>query len=220
VLLHQTIIGEEALLQFAKADDYPDVLISCVGGGSSFGGLAFPFLREKLAGRGQPRMIAAEPTACPALTRGRYAWDYGDSDGLTPLMKMHTVGHAFIPDPIHAGGLRYHGMAPLVSHVYGLGLVEAVAKPQTECFAAGLTFARAEGILPAPESNHGIAVCIDEALRCKEDGTEKAILVLVTGHGHFDMAAYDAYLAGGMEDQPLPEDRLQESLDRLPVVLV
>jgi tryptophan synthase beta chain len=218
VLLHQTIVGEEALRQFELAEDYPDVLISCVGGGSSLGGLAFPFLREKLAGRRDARVLAVEPNACPALTRGRYAWDYGDMEGLTPLMKMYTVGHAFIPEPIHAGGLRYHGMSPLVSYVRHLGLVDAVAKPQSECFAAGLTFARSEGIVPAPESTHGIAACLDEALRCKETGEEKAILVLVTGHAHFDLAAYDSYLGGTMADPELSEEKLQEFLSRLPTI--
>ena len=218
VLLHQTIIGEEALRQFAIADDYPDLVISCVGGGSSLGGLAFPFLREKLAKGSGPRILAVEPTACPALTRGRYAWDYGDKEGLTPLMKMHTVGHAFVPDPIHAGGLRYHGMSPLVSSVYDLGLIEAMAKPQRECFAAGLRFARTEGIVPAPEATHAIAACVEEAERCRETGEEKSILMVVTGHGYFDMSAYDTYLSGEMTDYELPEDRLQASLDQLPVV--
>src|SRR5215207_1855197 len=218
VLLHQTVIGEEALAQFALAEDYPDVVISCVGGGSSLGGLAFPFLREKLAGRRDTRVVAVEPTACPALTRGRYTWDFGDMEGLTPLMKMYTVGHAFVPEPIHAGGLRYHGMSPLVSYVRHLGLVDAVAKPQTECFAAGLRFARSEGIVPAPESTHGIAACIDEALRCKQTGEEKAIMVLVTGHAHFDMSAYGSYLGGTMSEVELPEEKLQAFLDRLPIV--
>jgi tryptophan synthase beta chain len=218
VLLHQTIIGEEALRQFELAEDYPDLLISCVGGGSSLGGLAFPFLREKLQGRRDVRVLAVEPNACPALTRGRYAWDYGDMEGLTPLMKMYTVGHAFVPQPIHAGGLRYHGMSPLVSYVRHLGLVDAVAKAQSECFAAGLRFATAEGIVPAPESTHGIAACLDEALRCKETGEEKAILVLVTGHAHFDLSAYDSYLAGTMADPDLSDEQLQQFLSRLPVL--
>jgi tryptophan synthase beta chain len=218
VLLHQTIIGEEALRQFALAEDYPDVLISCVGGGSSLGGLAFPFLREKLTGRRDVRVLAVEPTACPALTRGRYAWDYGDMEGLTPLMKMYTVGHAFVPEPIHAGGLRYHGMSPLVSYARHLGLIDAAARPQTECFAAGLRFAQSEGIVPAPESTHGIAACVEEALRCRETGEEKAIFVLVTGHAHFDLAAYDSYLGGTLSEVELSEEKLQEFLSRLPVV--
>lgn len=218
VLLHQTIIGEEARRQFALAHDWPDVLISCVGGGSSLGGLTFPFLRAKLAGSSDLRIVAAEPTACPSLTRGRYTWDYGDKDGLTPLMKMHTVGHGFIPNPIHAGGLRYHGVASLVSHVRELGLLEAVAKPQTECFAAGLLFARTEGIIAAPEATHALAVCLDEARRCAETGEEKALCVLVTGHAHFDLSAYQDYLQGDMSDFDLPEDQLETSLAGLPAV--
>ncbi len=218
VLLHQTVIGEEALAQFALAEDYPDVVISCVGGGSSLGGLAFPFLRDKLAGRRDTRVVAVEPTACPALTRGRYTWDFGDMEGLTPLMKMYTVGHAFVPEPIHAGGLRYHGMSPLVSYVKHLGLVEAVAKPQNECFAAGFEFARAEGIVAAPEATHGLASCVEEARRCTETGEEKAILVLITGHAHFDLAAYDAYRAGTLSDTELTDEQLEKFLSHLPTV--
>src|SRR5207247_7303970 len=168
VLLHQTIIGEETLLQLAKIGETPDLLVGCTGGGSNFAGLSFPFLREKLAGRMNPAIRAVEPAACPSLTRGVYAYDFGDTAGLTPLLKMHTLGHSFIPDPIHAGGLRYHGMSPLLSHIVELGLVEAVAIPQNECFAAGVRFARSEGILPAPEPTHALAECVREALRCKE----------------------------------------------------
>jgi tryptophan synthase beta chain len=218
VLLHQTVIGEEALAQFALAEDYPDVVISCVGGGSSLGGVAFPFLREKLAGRRDTRVIAVEPTACPALTRGRYAWDYGDMEGLTPLMKMYTVGHAFVPEPIHAGGLRYHGVSPLVSYAKHIGLVEAVAKPQNECFAAGFAFARAEGLVAAPEATHALATCVDEAKRCAETGAEQAILVLVTGHAHFDLSAYDAYRAGTLTDTELTDEQLEKFLSHLPMV--
>ena len=218
VVLHQTVIGEEALLQFAKAGDYPDVVISCVGGGSSLGGTAFPFLREKLTNGKDVRILGVEPTACPAMTRGRYAWDYGDRDGLTPLMKMYTVGHAFVPARIHAGGLRYHGVSPLVSFARHLGLIDAVAKPQNECFAAGLEFAKAEGIVPAPESTHGIAAAISEARDCKETGEERTIFVLVTGHAHFDLAAYDDHLAGRMTDSVLSDEELAISLDQLPVV--
>nr|WP_042187104.1 TrpB-like pyridoxal phosphate-dependent enzyme [Kibdelosporangium sp. MJ126-NF4]CEL17809.1 Tryptophan synthase beta chain like [Kibdelosporangium sp. MJ126-NF4]CTQ90967.1 Tryptophan synthase beta chain like (EC 4.2.1.20) [Kibdelosporangium sp. MJ126-NF4] len=218
VLLHQTVIGEEARKQFAAVGDTPDVLISCVGGGSSLGGLAFPFLRDVLAGKPGPRILAVEPAACPALTRGRYAWDHGDRDGLTPLMKMYTVGHRFVPEPIHAGGLRYHGMAPLVSYVRSLGLIDAIAKSQRECLAAGISFARAEGIVAAPESTHGLAACIEEALRCKETGEEKAIMVLVTGHGHFDLAAYDSYMRGTLTDVVLSDERLAGFLADLPVV--
>jgi tryptophan synthase beta chain len=218
VLLHQTVIGEEALRQFAIAGDAPDVVISCVGGGSSLGGVAFPFLREKLSGKRDVRIVAAEPTACPVLTRGRYAFDHGDREGLTPLMKMYTVGHAFVPDPIHAGGLRYHGMAPLVSYAYHKGLIEAGAWTQSQVFEAGLTFARTEGILVAPESMHGLAAAFAEAQRCKETGEEKVIFVLVTGHGHFDMSAYAAYLSGELVDIPLSDEQLQESLDTIPQV--
>ncbi|HEX7994706.1 MAG TPA: TrpB-like pyridoxal phosphate-dependent enzyme, partial [Streptosporangiaceae bacterium] len=170
VLMHQTIIGEEAIKQLAQAGDMPDVIIGCTGGGSNFGGLAFPFLREKMAGRMNPTIRAVEPAACPSFTRGTYAYDFGDTAGFTPLLKMHTLGHEFIPDPIHAGGLRYHGMSPLLSHIYELGLIEAEAKAQSECFAAGLRFARTEGIVPAPEPTHAVAATIDEALRCKETG--------------------------------------------------
>lgn len=217
-LLHQTVIGEEALKQFELAEDYPDVLISCVGGGSSMGGLAFPFLREKLTGTRDVRIVAVEPTACPAMTRGRYAWDHGDMEGLTPLMKMYTVGHSFVPAAIHAGGLRYHGVSSLVSYAVHKGLIQPVAKPQTECFAAGLLFARTEGIMPAPEATHGLAACIDEAVRCRETGTEQAILVLVTGHAHFDLGAYTAFQAGEITDDELSDEQLEVFLSRLPVV--
>jgi tryptophan synthase beta chain len=217
-LLHQTVIGEEALKQFALAEDYPDVLISCVGGGSSMGGLAFPFLREKLTGNRDVRVIAVEPTACPAMTRGRYAWDHGDMEGLTPLMKMYTVGHAFVPAAIHAGGLRYHGVSPLVSYAVHQGLIEPVAKSQTECFAAGLLFARTEGIMPAPEATHGLATCVDEARRCRETGSEEALLVLVTGHAHFDLAAYASFQTGQITDEELTEEQLEVFLSQLPVV--
>ncbi|MEU0532865.1 TrpB-like pyridoxal phosphate-dependent enzyme [Amycolatopsis tolypomycina] len=216
VLLHQTVIGEEALKQFELAGDTPDVLVGCTGGGSNFGGLAFPFLREKLAGRMNPVIRAVEPAACPSLTRGRYAYDFGDTAGLTPLLKMHTLGHEFIPDPIHAGGLRYHGMSPLISHIYELGLIEALAIGQQECFAAGVRFARSEGIIPAPEPTHALAACIQEALRCKETGEEKVILTALCGHAHLDLPAYGAYLAGSMVDDELSEATLEESLATLP----
>jgi tryptophan synthase beta chain len=216
VLLHQTIIGEEALKQFELAGDTPDVLVGCTGGGSNFGGLAFPFLREKLAGRMDPVIRAVEPAACPSLTRGKYAYDFGDTAGLTPLLKMHTLGHEFIPDPIHAGGLRYHGMSPLISHIYELGLIEAIAVGQQECFAAGVRFARAEGIIPAPEPTHALAACIQEALRCKETGEEKVILTALCGHAHLDLPAYGAYLAGDMVDNELSAATLEESLATLP----
>jgi tryptophan synthase beta chain len=218
VLLHQTIIGEEALLQLAKVGETPDLLIGCTGGGSNFGGLSFPFLREKLAGRMSPVIRAVEPAACPSLTRGVYAYDFGDTAGMTPLMKMHTLGHDFIPDPIHAGGLRYHGMSPLISHIYDQGLIEAVAKDQNECFAAGVQFARTEGIVPAPEPTHALAATIEEALRCRETGEEKVILTALCGHGHLDLAAYGSYLAGEMVDHALDESAIQAAMAALPSV--
>jgi tryptophan synthase beta chain len=218
VLMHQTIIGEEALLQFTKIGETPDVLVGCTGGGSNFGGLSFPFLREKLAGRMDPVIRAVEPAACPSLTRGTYAYDFGDTAGMTPLVKMHTLGHDFIPDPIHAGGLRYHGMAPLISHIYELGLMEAVAIPQQECFAAAIQFARTEGIVPAPEPTHALAACVREALACKESGEEKVILTALCGHGHFDLAAYDAYLDGRMVDNALSDDALASALATVPAL--
>ena len=217
VLLHQTVIGEEAIKQLAQAGDTPDVIVGCTGGGSNFGGLAFPFLREKLAGRMNPVIRAVEPAACPSFTRGVYAYDFGDTAGMTPLLKMHTLGHEFIPDPIHAGGLRYHGMSPLLSHIYELGLIEAVAKPQSECFAAGLRFARTEGIVPAPEPTHALAATIDEALRCKETGEEKVILTALCGHGLLDLAAYGDYVASELRDLELPESAIEAALAGLPV---
>src|SRR5580693_648628 len=219
VLLHQTVIGEEALKQMTQAGDTPDLIIGCTGGGSNFSGLVFPFLREKLAGRMNPVLRAVEPAACPSFTRGVYAYDFGDTAGFTPLLKMHTLGHDFVPDPIHAGGLRYHGMSPLLSHIYELGLIEAVAKPQSECFEAGLRFARAEGILPAPEPTHAIAACIEEALRCKETGEEKVILTALCGHGLLDLAAYANYQAGQVKDLELPEQALTEALSGLPATV-
>ncbi|MFI7697118.1 TrpB-like pyridoxal phosphate-dependent enzyme [Nonomuraea sp. NPDC049655] len=213
VLMHQTVIGEEAL---AQLPELPDLVIGCTGGGSNFAGLAFPFLREKLAGRIGTRFRAVEPAACPSFTRGVYAYDFGDTAGLTPLLKMHTLGHSFVPDPIHAGGLRYHGMAPLLSHMYELGLFEAVTRTQSECFEAGVRFARTEGIVPAPEPTHALAETIAEALRCKESGEEKVILTALCGHGHFDLAAYDRHLAGELEDYSLPQERLDQALSELP----
>jgi tryptophan synthase beta chain len=219
VLLHQTIIGEEALLQLAKAgESAPDLIVGCTGGGSNFAGLAFPFLREKLAGKMSPVIRAVEPASCPSLTRGVYAYDFGDTAGMTPLMKMHTLGHDFIPDPIHAGGLRYHGMSPLISHVYELGLMEAIAVPQTECFAAGLQFTRTEGILPAPEPTHALAAAIREAKRAAETGEETVILTALCGHGHFDLTAYEQYLAGEMTDEAVTDERLASGLATVPQV--
>ncbi len=204
VLLHQTVIGEEAIRQFEMAGDTPDVIVGCTGGGSNFGGLVFPFLREKLAGKISPTIRAVEPAACPSLTRGRYTYDFGDTAGLTPLLKMHTLGHEFIPDPIHAGGLRYHGMSPLLSHI-------------VECFAAGVRFARAEGIIPAPEPTHALAECVREALRCKETGEEKVILTALCGHAHLDLPAYASYLAGDIVDRELTDDEVAAAFDTIPV---
>jgi tryptophan synthase beta chain len=218
VLMHQTVIGQEALKQFELAGEMPDVIVGCTGGGSNFGGLAFPFLREKLAGRISPVIRAVEPAACPSLTRGEYRYDFGDTAGMTPLLKMHTLGHDFIPDPIHAGGLRYHGMSPLLSHVYDLGLIEAIAVPQDECFAAAIQFARAEGIVPAPEPTHALAACVREAMAAKESGEPRVILTALCGHGLLDLAAYEVYLAGQLEDNVLSEEALQASLATVPSV--
>ena len=201
VLLHQTVIGLEAKKQMEMAGFYPDIVIGAVGGGSNFSGLSFPFLADKLKGdRPELEVIAVEPTACPTLTEGEYRYDFGDTVGMTPLIKMHTLGHDFVPPPIHAGGLRYHGDAPLVCKLYDLGYISAVAYKQTEVFEAAVTFARTEGIVPAPESSHAIKKAIDEALRCKETGEEKVILFNLSGHGYFDLSAYDSYLSGELED--------------------
>ena len=218
VLLHQTVIGEEALLQLAKVGETPDVLVGCTGGGSNFGGLAFPFLREKMAGKMNPTIRCVEPAACPTLTKGEYRYDFGDTAGMTPLMKMHTLGHGFVPEPIHAGGLRYHGMAPLVSHIYELGLAEAISIPQRECFAGALQFARTEGIVPAPEPTHAIAAAIREALACKETGEEKVILTAMCGHGHLDLSAYEKYLSGEMVDFELSDDAIAAAMADVPVI--
>jgi tryptophan synthase beta chain len=218
VLLHQTVIGEEALLQLAKVGDTPDVIVGCTGGGSNFGGLAFPFLREKWAGKMDPEIRCVEPAACPTLTKGEFRYDFGDTAGMTPLMKMHTLGHGFVPDPIHAGGLRYHGMAPLVSHLYELGETEAIAIPQLECFAAAVQFARSEGIIPAPEPTHAIAAAVREALACKESGEEKVILTALCGHGHLDLAAYNSYFDGEMVDMDLSEEAIAAAMAEVPAV--
>ena len=218
VLLHQTVIGEEALRQLAKVGETPDVLVGCTGGGSNFGGLAFPFLREKLAGNIDPVIRCIEPAACPSLTKGEYRYDFGDTGQLTPLLKMHTLGHSFIPEAIHAGGLRYHGMSPLVSHVYDQGLAEAVAIPQTECFAAAVQFARTEGIVPAPEPTHAIAAAIREAQLCKETGQAKTILTALCGHGHLDLAAYESYLGGELVDLDLSDDVLSDAMSTVPTL--
>ncbi|XP_074287343.1 uncharacterized protein LOC141612462 [Silene latifolia] len=216
VLLHQTVIGEECIKQMEAYGETPDVIIGCTGGGSNFGGLCFPFIREKLNGKMNPLIRAVEPSACPSLTKGVYAYDYGDTAGMTPLMKMHTLGHDFIPDPIHAGGLRYHGMAPLISHVYELGMMEALAIPQTECFQGAIQFARSEGLIPAPEPTHAIAAAIREALHCKETGESKVILMAMCGHGHFDLPSYDKFLQGNLVDLSFSEERIRDSLSRIP----
>jgi tryptophan synthase beta chain len=218
VLLHQTVIGQEAMAQLELADDWPDVIVGCTGGGSNFSGIAFPFLGAQLRGGRKVRVVAVEPAACPSLTRGKYAYDFGDTGHLTPLTKMHTLGSTFTPPGFHAGGLRYHGMAPLVSHLKELGLIEAVAYHQKTCFEAGVQFARTEGIVPAPEANHAVRGAIDEALRCKREGVSRAILFNLCGHGHFDMQAYSDYFAGKLVDQPYDEKDLTTALAGLPAV--
>jgi tryptophan synthase beta chain len=218
VLMHQTVIGEEALKQLERIGETPDLLVGCTGGGSNFAGLSFPFLREKLAGKMAPTIRCVEPTASPSLTKGVYTYDFGDTMGMTPLVKMHTLGHDFIPEPIHAGGLRYHGMAPLVSHLKELGLLEAEAIPQVECFERAVQFTRSEGIIPAPEPSHAIASAVREALRCKETGTEKVILTALCGHGHFDMGAYRDFLDGKLVDYDYPEAKVRAAMDRIPAV--
>ncbi len=200
VLLHQTVIGQEAMTQMEMAGDEPDVVIGCAGGGSNFAGIAFPFLRDRMSGAKSTRFLAVEPTSCPSLTQGEYRYDFGDSAGTTPLLKMHTLGNNFRPAPIHAGGLRYHGMAPMVSHLYDQGYLEAKAYPQDACFEAAMQFVRTEGLIPAPESSHAIRAAIDEALDAREAGEERVILFNLSGHGHFDMGAYDAYLSGSLSD--------------------
>jgi len=217
VLMHQSIIGLEVKEQLKKVGDKPNVLIGCCGGGSNFAGLAFPYMPEKLAGE-DIRMIAVEPTSCPTLTKGVYAYDFGDTAQMTPLMLMYTLGHDFVPPGIHAGGLRYHADSPLVSQLHQEGIVEAVAYTQNPVFEAALQFARVEGIIPAPESAHAVKAAIDEALRCKEEGKEEVIVFNLSGHGHFDMAAYDAYLAGDLVDYTYPQEMIDESLKKLPKV--
>jgi tryptophan synthase beta chain len=219
VLLHQTVIGQETILQLAKAGEgAPDLVVGCVGGGSNFSGLAFPFLRENLVNGTKTRLLAVEPTSCPTITRGEYRYDFGDTAGLTPLMKMYTLGHDFVPSPIHAGGLRYHGMAPLLSHAIHEGLIDAVALGQTECFEAGLEFARTQGIVAAPESSHAIAQARREALVAKEMGEEKVIVIGVSGHGLLELGAYEQFLKGKIEDDSLSEAALAESLARVPEI--
>ena len=218
VLMHQTIVGQEAMAQLEMAGDYPDVIVGCTGGGSNFAGIAFPFIGAQLRGGKKVKVIAIEPAACPSLTRGKYAYDFGDTAHLTPLVKMHTLGSTFTPPGFHAGGLRYHGMAPLVSHCQELGLIESKAYKQVEVFSAGVQFARAEGILPAPEANHAVKGAIDEALRCKTEGESRTILFNLCGHGHFDMQAYMDYFAGKLTDQSYDEAELAMALAGLPAV--
>ena len=218
VLLHQTVIGLEAMEQMAMAGDKPDVIVGCTGGGSNFAGIAFPFIGAKLRGELDVRVVSVEPAACPSITRGVYAYDYGDTAKMAPMVKMHTLGHDFVPPGIHAGGLRYHGMAPLVSHLVQLGQIESIAIQQLETFAAGVQFARAEGILPAPEANHAVAGAIREALRCKEEGRSETILFNLCGHGHFDMQAYMDYAAGKLRDYEYPAEEIAMALAGLPSV--
>ena len=216
VLLHQTVIGLEAIEQFKIVGAFPDIIVGCCGGGSNFAGLAFPFVPLKAAGK-NIRLIAVEPTACPTMTKGVYAYDFGDKSGMTPLIKMDTLGHDFIPPGIHAGGLRYHGMAPLVSLLHRAGVVEAVSYPQLRCFEAAITFARSEGTIVAPETSHAVACVVDEALKAKEEGEEKTILFNLSGHGHFDMAAYEKYFAKELQDYEYPEEKIKEALKHLPL---
>ncbi len=218
VLLHQTVIGEEAIKQMDMAGEYPDIVIGCAGGGSNFGGIAFPFVRENLRHGKRTRIIAAEPSACPTLTRGTYTWDFADGTGMAPVIKMHTLGHTFVPPGIHAGGLRYHGMAPQVSALLESDLIEAVSVDQVDCFESGVLFGRTEGILPAPESNHAVRATINEALACKASGEAKVILFNLSGHGNFDMAAYGRYAAGELERFEYPQEAVAEAMTHLPKV--
>jgi len=221
VLLHQTVVGLEAKKQMEIAGEYPDVLVGCVGGGSNFAGLFLPFMKDKLDGsRPDLRVVCVEPTACPSLTRGVYAYDWGDTAKTGPVAKMHTLGHSFVPAPIHAGGLRYHGMAPIICVLYDQGYVEAVAYHQNPVFAAAVSFARAEGFLTAPETAHAVKAVMDEALKCKESGESKVILFNNSGHGHFDLAAYDSYLNGKLQDYEYPREKVEEALKDLPKVAV
>ena len=219
VLLHQTVNGLEAKELLERADAYPDIIVGCIGGGSNFAGLFLPFVKDKIDGtKPDLRIINVEPASCPTVTKGPYTYDFGDVAGLTPLLKMYTLGHDFIPPPVHAGGLRYHGMAPIICHLHNLGFVEARAVHQIETFQAGVDFARSEGIISAPETNHAIKVTIDEALKCKESGEAKTILLAHSGHGHVDMAAYEAFFSGKLEDYAYPEEKVKESLTHLPKV--
>jgi tryptophan synthase beta chain len=218
VMLHQTVIGLEVKKQLEKAGDYPDILIGCVGGGSNFAGIATPFVRDKIVDKKKTRIIAVEPLACPTLIKGEYRYDFGDTACTTPLIKMFTLGHNFMPAPIHAGGLRYHGMSPLVSHLYDLGLIEAVAVHQRPIFEAAISFARSEGHIPAPETAHAIRAAMFEALKCRETGESKVIVFNASGHGHFDMGSYEKYLNNSLEDYEYPTEMIKESLKSLPVI--
>ncbi len=218
VLMHQSVIGLEALQQFELAGESPDVVIGCVGGGSNFAGFAFPFIHKDLIDGTRTRILAVEPTACPTLTRGRYTFDFGDTAEMAPIVKMHTLGHTFVPPGIHAGGLRYHGMAPHICALYDHGTIGAVAVPQVATFAAAVQFARAEGIIPAPESAHAIRSAIDEALRCKAEGVKRVIAFNLSGHGYFDLAAYESYLQGDLEDYSYPQEQIAQAMSRLPEV--
>ena len=218
VLLHQTVIGIEAIEQMERADAYPDIIVGCTGGGSNFAGLTFPFIGEQMRGGRKVRIVAAEPAACPSLTRGKYAYDFGDTSHMTPLVKMHTLGSTFMPPGFHAGGLRYHGMAPLVSHLKELGIIEAEAYTQNSCFEAGVLFARTEGIVPAPEATHAVRGAINQALKAKEDGTSPTILFGLCGHGHFDMQAYMDYMSGKLEDKMYEQSALDQALAGLPQI--
>lgn len=218
VLMHQTVIGEEALKQMDMAGEYPDVVIGCVGGGSNFAGLAYPFIRQNLLEGQRTRLLAVEPNATPSLTKGVYAFDYGDTAKMAPIVKMYTLGHDFVPPPIHAGGLRYHGMAPSLCALYDAGYVEATSVPQLATFEAAVQFSRAEGIVPAPETAHAIRAAIDEALDAKQKDEKRVILFNLSGHGNFDMAAYQAYLAGQLQDYAYPEEAIQAAMQNLPNV--
>ena len=218
VLMHQTVIGLEAKKQFEKVDDYPDIVIGCIGGGSNYAGLAFPFMQDKMVGGKKTQFIAVEPESCPSVTRGKYAYDFGDTAETGPIVMMYTLGHSFVPPPVHAGGLRYHGMAPLVSKLAKEGFMEARAVHQTKTFEAAILFARTEGIISAPETSHAIRVAIDEALKCKESGQAKTIVFNHSGHGLLDLSAYERYLAGQLQDYSFPQQEMEKALAGLPQI--
>jgi tryptophan synthase beta chain len=219
VLLHQTVIGQESMMQLEKVDVYPDIIVGCIGGGSNFAGMFLPFVKDKISGK-KPKLqiINVEPEACPTVTKGPYTWDFGDVAGMAPIALMNTLGHSFVPPPVHAGGLRYHGMSPIICHLNKLGFIEARAVYQVSTFEAAVRFARAEGILPAPEPAHAVKVVIDEALKCKQSGEKKDILLALSGHGHFDLGAYEKYISGQLEDYEYPKEKVEEALKQLPQV--